>query len=122
MAREWFPELAGVSPRRTSWPLIEPHHDRIGQLLPVVPVSVIHQRLQDEGGLAVSVASLRRYVRARFPERSALAELEVWRPPPSTSGSQPTRHTRPGDLRREFSALRIRQSHAAYYATEKPNL
>lgn len=50
---------------------------------------MIHQRLRDEEGLAVSMASLRRHVRARFPERSALAELEVWRPPsPPGAGAQ----------------------------------
>ena len=54
---------------------------RSSKLLDVVPMSVIHQRLRDEAGLAISVASLRRYVRARFPERSARAELELWRPP-----------------------------------------
>ena len=81
LAREWFPELAGLSSRRTSWPEIACHHDRIGELLGVVPVSVIHQRLRDEAGLTASVASVRRYVRARFPERAALAEVEVWRPP-----------------------------------------
>jgi transposase len=81
LAREWFPELAGISLRRTSWPEIARHHDRIGELLGVVPVSVIWQRLADEEGLTASVASVRRYVRARFPERSALAELEMRRPP-----------------------------------------
>jgi|GEM_PF-1482470 len=81
MAREWFPELAGISPRQTSWAEIARHHDRIGELLGVVPVSVIWQRLRDEAGLAASVASVRRYVRAQFPERSREAELEIWRPP-----------------------------------------
>jgi transposase len=81
MAREWFPELAGISPRQTSWAEIGRHHDRIGELLGVVPVSVIWQRLRDEAGLEASVASVRRYVRARFPERSALAQLQMWRPP-----------------------------------------
>jgi transposase len=81
LAREWFPELAGVSPRQTSWAEIACHHDRIGELVGVVPVSVIWQRLRDEAGLQASVASVRRYVRAQFPERSREAELEIWRPP-----------------------------------------
>jgi len=81
LAREWFPELAGVSLRRTSWAEIARHHDRIGELLGVVPVSVIWQRLRDEAGLEASVASVRRYVRARFPEHARAAEVEVRRPP-----------------------------------------
>ncbi len=81
LAREWFPELAGVSSRRTSWAEIACHHDRIGELLGVVPVSVIWQRLRDEQGLTASVASLRRYVRAQFPEHARAGEVEVWRPP-----------------------------------------
>jgi len=80
-AREWFPELAGISSGRTSWPEIARHHDRIGELLGVVPASVIWQRLRDEEGLTVSVASLRRYVRAQFPEHARAGEVEVWRPP-----------------------------------------
>jgi len=70
LAREWFPELAGISSRRTSWAEIACHHDRIGELLGVVPASVIWQRLRDEEGLSASVASVRRYVRAQFPEHA----------------------------------------------------
>ena len=81
LAREWFPGLAGVSSRRTSWPEIARHHDRIGELAGVVPVSVIWQRLRDEEGLTASVASVRRYVRAQFPEHARAGEVEVWRPP-----------------------------------------
>src|SRR6266566_47957 len=75
MARGWFPSLAGTGLRQPSWGLIAEHHDRIGQLLDVVPVSVIWQRLRDEQGLEASVASVRRYVRARFAERARQAEL-----------------------------------------------
>jgi transposase len=81
MARQWFPYLADTRLRQPSWGLIAVHHDRIGQLLDVVPVSVIWQRLRDEQGLEASVASVRRYVRAHFPERAARAGLVLWRPP-----------------------------------------
>jgi len=80
MSREWFPELAGIRPRQASWAEIARHHDRIGELLGVVPVSVIWQRLRDEAGLQSSVVSVRRYVRARFPEYARAAEVQVWRP------------------------------------------
>jgi transposase len=81
MARQWFPSLAGTQLRQPSWGEIAVYHDRIGQLLGVVPVSVIHQRLRDEAGLEASLASVRRYVRAHFPGRARPAGLEVWRPP-----------------------------------------
>ncbi len=80
MIGRWFPELADTRLRQPSWGQIAVHHDRIGQLLGVVPVSVIHQRLADEEGLEASVASVRRYVRAHFGE-GARREVQVWRPP-----------------------------------------
>ena len=84
MAREWFPSLAGTRLRAPSWGEIAAHHDRIEALLGVVPVSMIHQRLRDETGLVASVASVRRYVRAQFPEHArGAAALEVWRPRPA---------------------------------------
>ena len=63
LARAWFPELAGTRLRQVTWPAIAGHRDYIvEQLAAGVTVSTIHQRLRDERGLAVSVASLRRYV------------------------------------------------------------
>jgi transposase len=81
LARAWFPQLAGTGLRQPSWGHIAVHHDRIAQLLGVVPVSVIWQRLHDEEGLEASVASVRRYVRAHFPEQTRQAGAVVWRPP-----------------------------------------
>lgn len=81
MAREWFPYLADTRLRQPSFADIAPRHDQIAALLDVVPVSVIWQRLRDEEGLAVSVASVRRYVRANFPDRPGRAGLVLWRPP-----------------------------------------
>jgi transposase len=81
LARQWFPQLAGTTVRQVSWREIAVHHDRIAGLLPVVPVSVIRQRLADEQGLEASVASVRRYVRAHFPDRQAL-EVRPRRPDP----------------------------------------
>ncbi len=81
LARQWFPQLAGTGLRQPSWGLIALHHDRIATLLGVVPVSVIHQRLRDEEGLEASVASVRRYVRAHFPEQARQGEAVLWRPP-----------------------------------------
>lgn len=79
--REWFPAMVDTRLRQPSWDGIAKHHDYIASLLGVVPVSVIHQRLADEAGLEASVASVRRYVRARFPEETRRGEVVVWRPP-----------------------------------------
>src|SRR5579859_660893 len=79
--REWFPSLIDTRLRQPSWGLIAAHHERIEALLGVVPVSVIYQRLVDEDGLEASVASLRRYVRARFDEAVRRDGVAAWRPP-----------------------------------------
>ena len=81
LARQWFPQVAGTGVRQVSWREIAAHHDRIAGLLGVVPVSVIHQRLADEQGLTASVASVRRYVRAHFPEGTRAEHLRMARPP-----------------------------------------
>ncbi len=68
LVREWFPELADTRLRQVTWPAIGAHHEFVtGQLKAGVTVATIHQRLRDERGLAVSVASLRRYVAANLP-------------------------------------------------------
>jgi hypothetical protein len=69
--REWFPELADTRLRQVTWPAIAEHHEYITvQLKADVPMATIHQRLCDERGLAVSVASFRRYVAANLPEEA----------------------------------------------------
>ena len=77
LARQWFPQLAGTGIRQVSWREIAVHHDRIAELLGVVPVSVIHQRLADEQGLEASVASVRRYVRAHFPGEARAGQVRM---------------------------------------------
>src|SRR6266700_3091564 len=78
LAREWFPELADTRLRQVTWPAIGEHRDYIvAQLEARVTVATIHQRLRDERGLAVSVASLRRYVAANLPEEVRRAQVRV---------------------------------------------
>ena len=79
--REWFPHLVDSRLRQPSWGEIERHRERIETLLGVVPMSVIHQRLTDEHGLEASVASLRRYLRAHYPNEVRAGEVTIWRPP-----------------------------------------
>ena len=77
--RRWFPKLYDTRLVRPTWDEIAAHHDRIGELLGQVPLSVAHQRLVDEVGLAVSYASLRRYVLAHFGE-ARRSQVVIWRP------------------------------------------
>ena len=55
--RAWWPGLVDTRLRQTTWPQIEEHHEFIKSLLGVVTVATIWQRLRDEHGLQVSVAS-----------------------------------------------------------------
>jgi len=89
LAREWFPELAGTRLRQVTWPAIGEHRDYIvAQLEARVTVATIHQRLRDERGLAVSVASLRRYVAANLPEEVRRAQVRVLSLHPAVAGEQ----------------------------------
>ena len=89
LAREWFPELADTRLRQVTWPAIEAHHEFIGeQLTAGVTVATIHQRLRDERGLAVSVASLRRYVAANLPEETRRSQVKVLWPWPAEPGAE----------------------------------
>ena len=87
--REWFPELADTRLRQVTWPAIEPHHDYIcEQLKAEVTVTTIHQRLRDERGVAVSIASFRRYVAANIPEETRRSQVKVLRPYPAEPGEE----------------------------------
>ncbi len=89
LAREWFPELADTRLRQVTWPAIAEHRDYIvAQLEARVTVATIHQRLRDERGLAVSVASLRRYVAANLPEEARRAQVRVLSLHPAVPGEQ----------------------------------
>ncbi|MEV6987565.1 IS21 family transposase [Sphaerisporangium sp. NPDC051017] len=87
--REWFPELADVRLRQVTWPTIEQHRDYIvAQLKAGVTVSTVHQRLRDEHELAVSIASMRRYVAANLPEEVRAAQVRVLRLREAEPGEQ----------------------------------
>jgi hypothetical protein len=89
LVREWFPQLADTRLRQVTWPAIGEHHEFIaGQLAAGVTVSTIHQRLRDEHGLAVSVASLRRYVAANVPEEVRRSQVRVLNPYPAEPGAE----------------------------------
>ncbi len=74
----WFPELADARLRQVTWPATGEHHEFIAiQLQAGVRVPAIWQRLRHEHGLAVSVASLRRYVLANVPEGSGRTQVRM---------------------------------------------
>ena len=63
---------------------IAPFRDYTAKHLRATTLATIHQRLRAEHGLAMSVSSLRRCVRAEFAEESAAEQATVLRedPPP----------------------------------------
>ena len=78
LVRGWFPEVADTRLRHVTWPAIGEHHEFIAiQLKAGVRVHTIWHRLRNEHGLAVSVASLRRYVAANVPESSGSGQVLV---------------------------------------------
>ena len=91
----WFPELVDAKARSLTWPSIDAHRERIGDMLKTNTVTTVHQRLRDEHGLTASIASFRRYVWLQFPDRAAAragdgAAPDRCRParkPRSTTGS-----------------------------------
>jgi transposase len=84
--REWFPELSDPRARSSVHGQIALFHDYIEKHLPTTTLATIHQRLRDEHGLAVSIASLRRYVRLEFAAEAAEDQATVLRddPPPGS--------------------------------------
>ena len=81
LVREWFPELADTRLRQVTWPAIEAHHEYIREQLEAgVTVTTVHQRLRDERGLAVSIASFRRYVTANLLEETCRSQVKALRP------------------------------------------
>jgi hypothetical protein len=89
LVRGWFPALADTRLRQVTWPAIGEHHEFIAsQLEAGVRIPTIWQRLRTERGLAVSVASLRRYVAANVPEGSGRTQVRAWdQAPDSGQGS-----------------------------------
>ncbi|MFI6056516.1 IS21 family transposase [Streptomyces violascens] len=79
LIKGWFPQPADKRLRQITWAEIDKHRDYIQELLGAVTVSTIHQRLRDEHGLSVSVASLRRWVRATLPEETRRSQVTVLR-------------------------------------------
>lgn len=81
LVQEWFPQLSGTRMRQVTWPAIEVHRDYIAEQMKAgVSQATIHQRLRDEKGLQVSVASLRRYTAANLPEEIRRSQVRVLSP------------------------------------------
>jgi transposase len=89
LVRGWFPELVDTRLRQVTWPTIAAHHDYITAGMKAgVTMATIHQRLRDEQGLAVSVASFRRYVAANLPEEARASRVRVLNPYPARPGAE----------------------------------
>ena len=83
LVRGWFPELVTTQLRHPKFAEIAPFHELIRQQLEVNTATTIWQRLCDEHGLRVSIASFRRYLAATMPDRSDLrGQVTVRKPDP----------------------------------------
>jgi transposase len=80
LVTSWFPELTDPRSRSRTFSLIDVHRTRIEEMLETNSVTVVHQRLRDEHGLAVGITSFRHYVELEFPERRQLEQVTVLRP------------------------------------------
>lgn len=76
----WFPELSDAQARSLTFPAIDAHRERIGEMLKSNTTQTVWQRLRDEHGLAVSVTSFRRYVWAQFGDVVDESKVTVLRP------------------------------------------
>ena len=82
--RRWFPELVAPELRHPTFADIGRHHEAIRAGLATNTAATVWQRLRDEAGLSVSLASFRRYVATTLPEEAALSRVTVLKddPPP----------------------------------------
>jgi hypothetical protein len=81
--RGWFPKLVTTELRHPRFGEIAPYHELIREQLTVDTVGTIWQRLRDEHGLGVSIASFRRYIWATIPDRDAVrGQVTVRKPDP----------------------------------------
>ena len=80
LVRGWFPELVDAKARSLTFGVIEPHRERIEDMLATNTVATVHQRLRDEHGLAVGISSFRRFVVSEFPDESLRDRVTVLRP------------------------------------------
>jgi hypothetical protein len=90
----WFPEVVDPGLKASTWPLIEPHRQRISDWLDAeVTVATIAQRLRDEHGLDSSESSVRRWISGNLAEQGAAGEGD------RVSGSGRSRFGSPDRLR-----------------------
>ncbi len=81
MVRGRFPGVTGTRVGQVAWPQIAVHHGCIKASLPLGTMATIRRRLHGEHGLHVSVASLRRSVRAYLSEEVRRCQAVVLRDP-----------------------------------------
>lgn len=78
----WFPEINDPSLRASTWPVIEPHRQRITDWLnDDVTVATIAQRLRDDHSLDASESSVRRWVTGNLSEDAMREKVTVPRGP-----------------------------------------
>lgn len=78
-ARQWFPKLVDARRRSRRSAELDRHQDFIREGLRE-RMSTVHRRLVERTGLAVSVATFRRYAHAAMPELLQTSPVPIWRP------------------------------------------
>lgn len=69
LARQWFPALGDTRLRKPTWPVISPYREHIAeQLRGGASMSVVHQRLCEDEGLTISLATFRRWCQDNLNE------------------------------------------------------
>jgi len=87
LAAGWFPNVADTKALNLTWPQFEAEREWItSQLQAGVKVSVVWQRLRDEGKVDASESSLRRWVKANLPDLSPAGRLVTGLIPPTGPG------------------------------------
>ena len=94
--RAGSPSWSTRKARSLTWPLIDAHRERIGDMLKTNTVTTVHQRLRDEHGLTASITSFRRYVWSQFPDRAAARAGDGAAPAGAAGRGSPDRLRVPG--------------------------
>ncbi|HSW61754.1 MAG TPA: IS21 family transposase [Dissulfurispiraceae bacterium] len=80
LVQKWFPRLVDRRRRSSCFGELEQHREFIREGLKTNRMSTVHRRLVERAGLAVSVATFRRYVHSQMPDLLEVAPVTVWRP------------------------------------------
>lgn len=88
LVREWFPELVVPELRHPKFAEIAPFDELIRAMVTTNTVATVWQRLRDEHGLAVGLATFRRYLWTTMPDHDAKRAMVTVRKPDPPPGQE----------------------------------